>query len=294
MSAPAPFLRALFDGGDGMIELRALPSTSREFVHPAAPAAAVARFVQDHHDQDLYYGVALRRRPQAGQPPRGALIDCVALPVLFTDLDFKVTAPDHAREALRRFPLKPSAVVRSGGGVHLYWLLREPMELPADATTARGLLRRIARQLGGDLSAAEPARILRIPGTLNHKYQPPRPVVLAQLDSARRFNPSDFDFLPAEPEATGDGPPRFALPDRIRAGSRNATLYALGRSLKSRGLTEREIFAAVAATNGERCEPPLDEAELRAIAHQAATQPDRPAFGDGPGQRRHFTVEVWP
>src|SRR5260370_31903273 len=107
MSAPAPFLRALVDGCNGMLELRALPSAAREFVPPAVMAAAIARFVQDHRAEDLYYGVALRRRPQAARIPRGGLIDCAALPALFTDLDFKVTAADHAREALRCFPLKP-------------------------------------------------------------------------------------------------------------------------------------------------------------------------------------------
>lgn len=279
-SSPALRLFAeMYADYNGVIELRALPSTTRKFVHHGVMAAAVARFVQDHRAEDLFYGVALRRQPQAGQTPRGALIDCVALPALFSDIDFKVTAAAHAREALRRFPLTPSAVVRSGGGVHFYWLLREPMELPAEAPRARDLLRRIARQLGGDISAAEPARILRIPGTLNRKYEPPRPVVLAQLDSARRFNPSDFDFLPVEPEATGDGAPRFALPEWIRSGERNTTLYALARSLKGRGLGEREILAALTAVNAERCHPPIDEHEVSELVHHAATQKDRPRAG---------------
>jgi hypothetical protein len=272
----------------GVIELRALPSTSREFVQPAETSAAVARFARAHHAENLYFGVALRRWPEVGLPNRGALIDCVALPGLFVDLDFKAAPVEQAREAVRRFPLKPSAVVRSGGGAHLYWLLREPMELPAEAPRARDLLRRLALHLGGDITSAEPARILRIPGTLNRKYTPPRPVVLAQLDSARRFNPSDFDFLPGEPEARGDGASRFALPEQIRAGERNTTLYALARSLKGRSLGEPEIVVTLNEVNRGRCHPPLDEQEVRAIAHHAATQPDRPNFRHTEG----FTVEI--
>ena len=275
MSALRPFLCALFEGCDGMLELRALPSAARKFVPPSA-MAAVTRFVQNHRAEDLYYGVALRRSPQAGRAPRGALVDCVALPALFTDLDFKVTTPDQAREAFRSHPLTPSAVVRSGGGLHWYWLLKEPMELPAEAQRARNLLRRIARQFRGDLSAAEPARILRIPGTLNHKYDPSRPVVLALLDSARRFNPSDFDFLPPEPATTADGAPRFALPERIRSGNRNPTLYRLARSLKGRGLGEQEILTTLTSVNEQRCDPPLNERELRELARHAAMQMDRP------------------
>jgi len=271
-------LAALFGADhEGVIELRALPGARRVFFRQEAPSTA-RRFIEQHAGLNLYLGVALRRAPnvERGSTRAGTLEQCVGLPALFTDIDFKTTSVEQARDALRRFPLKPSAVVRSGGGVHLYWLLREPMELPAEAPRVRDLLRRIARQLGGDLSAAEPARILRIPGTLNRKYQPPRPVVLAQLDSSRRFNPSDFDFLPAEPAATGDGAPRFALPERIRAGARNTTLYALGRSLKGPGLGEREILAALTAVNEERCHPPLDEQEVRELARHAAAQPDRP------------------
>ncbi len=288
-------LAALFGADhEGVIELRALPGARRTFFRLAAPQPAL-RFLEQHADRDLYVGIALRAAPDEREGKRaGALEHCVGLPALFTDIDFKTTSVEQAREALRRFPLKPSAVVHSGGGVHLYWLLRETMELPAEAPRARDLLRRIARRLGGDISAAEPARILRIPGTLNRKYQPPRPVVLAQLDAARRFNPSDFDFLPAEPADTGNGAPRFALPERIRSGARNTTLYALARSLKGRGRGEREILASLTSVNQERCHPPLDEQELRTLAHHAAAQADRPTFGDPPRRRRHFTVEVWP
>ncbi len=274
-SAPDPaltFLFALFGGHVGLIELRALPQVRRTTFRLEEPGEA-QRFIAQNAHQNIYVGVALRR------PGGGGGEACLALPALFVDIDFKLTPRDQARAAVRRSPLKPSVVVRSGGGVHLYWLLREPMDLPEEAPRAKALLRGIARYLGGDLGAAEPARILRIPGTLNRKYRPPRRVVLAQLDSARRFNPSDFDFLPPEPEATGDGAPRFALPGRIRSGERNTTLYALARSLKRRGLGEREILAALTAVNEERCHPPLGEQEVRELAHHAAAQADRPRAG---------------
>ena len=284
----ADFFAALCASCEGRLELRALPSKAQLFV-ATGDEAGVARFLAAHAAENLYFGVAPRRDETSG-----ALENCQHLGVLFVDIDFKITPVAQARDAVRHFPLKPSIVVRSGGGVHLYWILREPMDLPEEAALAKDLLRRLARQLGGDLAAAEPARVLRVPGTRNFKYTPPRAVTLARLEAEARFNPSDFDsLLPAEPiESSGQ---RFTVPDRIRAGARNATLYALGRSLKTRGLTERELFAALAATNAERCEPPLGEAELRAVAHQAATQRDRSGFVDGPSRRRrNFTVEVWP
>jgi putative DNA primase/helicase len=54
----------------------------------------------------------------------------------------------------------------------------------------------------------------------------------------------------------------------------------LGRSLKAKGLAELEIVALLVAVNERRCEPPLDEGEVRKIAHQAAIQPDRPRISE--------------
>ena len=73
---------------------------------------------------------------------------------------------------LTDFPLEPSIIVRSGGGLHCYWLFREPIELQNESERIKSTLRRLARAVDGDLQAAEPARILRLPGTLNHKYTP--------------------------------------------------------------------------------------------------------------------------
>jgi tetratricopeptide (TPR) repeat protein len=52
-------------------------------------------------------------------------------------------------------------IVASGGGLHVYWQLKEPMVLPGDARAAKTLLRRLASYFGGDLASVEPARILR-------------------------------------------------------------------------------------------------------------------------------------
>src|SRR5690606_4257294 len=45
--------------------------------------------------------------------------------------------------------------------------------------------------------AAEPARILRVPDTLNHKYDPPRMVVVEAFDDSRRYTLAELrDALP--------------------------------------------------------------------------------------------------
>jgi hypothetical protein len=150
----------------GLLELRAFSGkgvAGRLFCSPIDDIA-IASFVTAHREHDVYFGVATRRDEKSG-----ALWNCLHLGVLFTDIDFKVTAEREARSRLARCPFQPNAIVHSGGGLHIYWRLREALELPADSLDAGRYLRRLARALGGDPVAAEPARVLRVPGSYNVK-----------------------------------------------------------------------------------------------------------------------------
>ncbi len=171
-AAQREFFPALFAGNQGLIEFRALPSKARVFCR-IGDEVPIARFLAVHHAENVYFGVATRINATGG-----SLKNCGALPALFVDLDFKQSSEPEARARLQAYPLTPSFVVSSGGGLHAYWLLREPVDLQIGAARARNLLRRLALHLDADLSAAEPARVLRVPDTYNFKYTPPRRVEL--------------------------------------------------------------------------------------------------------------------
>ena len=55
-----------------------------------------------------------------------------------------------------------------------------------------GYLKGLAKALGGDQAAAEIARILRPPKTLNHKYKPRKETWVTELNDLR-YNLFDFD-----------------------------------------------------------------------------------------------------
>jgi hypothetical protein len=65
----------------------------------------------------------------------------------------------------------------SGANCHAYWPLREPLS-PAQAEAAN---LRLAHALGADLACFDASRILRPPGSYNHKHRPPTPVTLIEL-----------------------------------------------------------------------------------------------------------------
>lgn len=79
--------------------------------------------------------------------------------------------------------LEPSSIVASGGGLHVYWGLTAPIDGGAwHALEHR--LRELAKALDPKLACdqscfTKPAGLLRLPGTSNQKYNPPRHVTEA-------------------------------------------------------------------------------------------------------------------
>jgi hypothetical protein len=69
-------------------------------------------------------------------------------------------------------------------------------------------------------------------------------------------------------EAAGDEAP-------IPEGSRNTTLTIVGGRLRAEGKTRHGIYEALSKVNKERCEPPLPDDEVKAIAASLAKYPPR-------------------
>jgi len=115
--------------------------------------------------------------------------NALALKSLFLDVDAYKGYGTHkeAMKALAAFIQKvglppPSTVVNSGGGLHVYFTLKEPVtpdkwQPLADALVAS------AKDFGLIFDAGcttDSARVMRIPDTFNRKEEKPRPVKLLQ------------------------------------------------------------------------------------------------------------------
>lgn len=194
------FLSALFGGygGDDLrCEIRCLAPGGRKTdaapprqwfnLSPKSILAAANSCIAWGRDWDVYCGVLPRTGRQGGT-------DSVHMAGwLYADIDGGNMGPDGSLELLRRTDLPdPHMIVKSGGGIHVYWRLLETVGLPSaeERYLFKSVLRRIVLRIGGvspsphaDPSAAEPARILRVPETGNHKTEPPRCVQLIAFDS---------------------------------------------------------------------------------------------------------------
>jgi hypothetical protein len=154
----------------------------------AHTAGGAARFIlRLARRTDVYVGVALRDR-------RGGGRDAIEHAHLaFVEID----SPD-ADQRLSAFAHPPTIVIASGtpGHLHAYWLLYEPVGVPV----LERVNRRLAHRLAGDPVSVDVSRILRPPGTLNHKHTPPTQVRLLELDAGRRYMPEELvGVLPDPP-----------------------------------------------------------------------------------------------
>ncbi len=167
------------------------PTTLEEYgdaVHQAASTKAQAIYVS----VNAYNLKALEERRTTKPGARGTKREIAATLAIVADLDMahgKHSAdkplPDktNVEELLDGLPT-PTLVVDSGGGRHVWWILTEPI---TDSTIAqdvrmsvRNVLHRNTSQLGVHVDlgvTTDAARILRVPGSTNHKRpEDPRPV----------------------------------------------------------------------------------------------------------------------
>lgn len=208
---------------------------------------------------DTYIGCAPRRHRHGG----AAAIERIW--TLWADLDGEASP-----SALETFDPAPSLVIRSGSGEnrHAYWQLREPIE----TQHAKRALRRLAHALEADMAAAEPARILRPAGTLNHKSNPPAPVECVHLEPV--------SYLPADIVGHLPDPPN----DRLR----RTTPASVGGDDPLQRIAPAEYVARLtgreAGRDGKVC-CPLPGHDDRTPSFQTYPTPERgwSCFGCGKG-----------
>lgn len=247
---------------------------------------------------------------------------CSEFFILYQDLDIRVATPEEEDEArgrifakLQELPFRPTFIINSGRGFHLYWFLQEPLT-KAEWVFAQ---ERLCQFLEADPQVAKDiARIMRMPGTKNLKYSdhPLCSVIecgevvnlskkkllevvkklskdspqerTTPLNEASLSNPSLKEPSLKETSSIASSPlvetptlddsssidlsssMGFELPETIPQGARNSTLTRFAGSLRRKGLNEEEIFACLRVVNQTRCEPPLDESEVRRIAKSIA------------------------
>ena len=115
--------------------------------------------------------------------------------LLHADVDAKsVTVTlDAVLAIVGELPCPPSIVVRSGHGLHLYWLLKEAVGQDQVAEI-EGLNALLADLVGGD-AVQDCCRLMRVPGSHNTKNGEALPVALEAADYDRRYELRDIEDM---------------------------------------------------------------------------------------------------
>lgn len=212
-TAMKSFLNALFQGAAELALFLVLWTRQGTYTFEAKDIAAIVEKAQElASGTDVYYSLGLQTTRLQGRA-RGEARTVGAIPGLWLDVDIaggahavsddKLPSLEQALALVNSFPLAPSIIVNSGGGLHVYWIFKEPWELECEEERlrAQALSRAFQRtmieraKLQGlkldNTSALN--QVLRIPGTLNHKYDPACTVQILQESAGISHNPEDFE-----------------------------------------------------------------------------------------------------
>jgi len=207
------FLNALFSNLEsGHVYLWTLPDY-RTWSFPVDDLKMMinaAQAIQD--DRDVYFGLGGSNLP-IDDNKRPLANNVSFIPALWMDIDIlgpahkQTDLPKTVEEALSALPdfLAPSITVSSGNGLHMYWLLKEAwiFDTQEENLRASNLMIRLQayiKSLAGERgwkfdSTADLSRVLRVPGTLNHKLGQSKPVFITQFNEDIRYDPSELEDL---------------------------------------------------------------------------------------------------
>jgi len=179
-------------------------------------AATAWQFCETQRDSvDLYSSLGLRHKEMLEAAiglrkplPRGGEQDIHGLLGLAMEFDIQkegrtkenlFASEDEILSMLSGLPMPPTMTVRSGGGVHVYWLFAgawifgSALERDRAKRVSEGWHRHVTEHSQHTVDSTYSLdRVYRVAGTVNHKYEPARPVEIIALDSTRYF-PQDFN-----------------------------------------------------------------------------------------------------
>ena len=321
MGIAATHLTELWRNGwpDGMVvELRDL--TKRPPSHRYIEHDQFADEPDLRGPQFVAYSVAatLERRPVGNGT-------AARVPAVWVDIDVvptsakKDTTVAEARAMaepvvamLRDLTMPPSAVYHSGAGVHAYWRLDDPAD---DMALVRQVNQHLATALGGDASAVNPGRVLRLPGTRNDRLKGD-PAICAPWPGYPQWQGPDYyieDLLELQPAGAGaadralaaleqlDGMPGQQRDwDAVEADIRNGVNWNSNvrdrvASMFQRGVSDVDIVAhAVEHWTLQGYSPDDTRREVQDLLDRAKQKWPAPVpvgAGDAPGQE--LTYEQW-
>jgi hypothetical protein len=187
----ADFLDALFEelyqrSGNFILvrKTKDLGRTGELSYYPSIGSLSSARFTDDAH---VLFGVCLRNKMKP-DVERIRFVSCLwatldAGPGCYSGDSLHFDDEEQIAEAMDGFPLKPSIIVHSGRGKHLYWLLKEVIEI-TNPQAFEAVLSQFNKYFKCEAKVGIDST-LRLPDTSNPRYE--KPLGLCYPESCARL-----------------------------------------------------------------------------------------------------------
>lgn len=248
MDDVARYIAATFNGDD-WIELRAIRIQGRgghvQFVQ-ANKVETISDWIDAHNSPNWSCFIGANpRKSDSGSGANGAAIDDDVSVFHSIFVDFDDATIDEALQRITDAGLQPATMMIASGratGTHAYWRLREPL---TDAALWKRLQVGLIRALNSDKSIKNPSRIMRLPGTENHKRNAPCRIISCKGPDDWFLSWEDIGVVPADGEEQFE----FVAPDpNLRPDDRNlnnTTLRFLSEETPEGERNNRLIAAAL-------------------------------------------------
>jgi hypothetical protein len=214
---------------------------------------------------DAYFGVhptaeipATNRRGDWVEPEhvRAQIPYIAAINALFGEYDAKdyggkTETLHHIQQNVKP---EPSIIIDSGGGYHAYWLLSETWQLRTadDRQKAVNIQAKWVVFVGSDLASKDLARVLRVPGTHNLKYDDKPLVDFVRYQPSVRY---DLDYLVSLLPQDEAPQPHAAIAPRVDIADKRLAAY-VERAYRD------ELSSVVLSKDGEK-HPTLRNAAVK-------------------------------
>lgn len=199
------FFEAIFGkalkNNQGQIEIRTFPKGQRpqQYFCSTVEEASQKAYELYNNGIDVYFGV----NPRTGGA--GKKENVHFLTVFHAEVDFGIDGhrkkaihenASQALQAINNFRFRPTFVIFSGGGYHLYWVLAEPVRVAEKGVdTLEYINKALNKKVGGDGGTHDLPRVLRVPGTFNLKIsENPREVTIV-WDDGPKYTFEQFEDL---------------------------------------------------------------------------------------------------
>jgi len=240
------FLGAIFEPED-IIEYRPLPPSAGRRWAPLTELPDIVEWLEKiNRDENqrvhAYFGANPRKSRNVSQAEGVALARCV-----FADFDGGVVVEDAlGRVRAAGYPM-PTATIESGGGVHAWWRLDEPV---TDAVEWHERMKAIASALGSDKAICDWPRIMRLPGFTNWKYEQQPRAHLWDVDPTRVYALDVFkgqavQSISVKPKSMSDLTRRFLEEGFVLGAGRRQTMFTVACDMAARGWSVSEATTSI-------------------------------------------------